>query len=110
MIHIRCRGPEHPALIESLRHLINLLFVNCFPFQASYPGALGTSPPKDASFLTQLQGVQPHDTILNASPNGTLDQRGASLGQSPQPLIKSIKDELFRLSQGATRKTPITEL
>lgn len=78
--------------------------------QAHYPGALGTSPPKDASFLSQLQAAPPHDTILNMSANSTLDQRGATLGQSPQPLIKSIKDELFRLSQGSTRKTPITEL
>lgn len=78
--------------------------------QASYPGALGTSPPKDTSFLSHLQAAPPHDTVLNMSASGTLDQRGASLGQSPQPLIKSIKDELFRLSQGASRKTPITEL
>ncbi|XP_068675121.1 streptococcal hemagglutinin-like isoform X2 [Montipora foliosa] len=78
--------------------------------QASYPGALGTTPPKDASFLSQLQAAEPHDTVLNMSANGNLDQRKAALGQSPQPLIKSIKDELFRLSQGTTRKTPITEL
>lgn len=78
--------------------------------QASYPGALGTTPPKDASFLSQLQAAEPHDTVLNMSTNGNLDQRKAALGQSPQPLIKSIKDELFRLSQGTTRKTPITEL
>lgn len=81
-----------------------------FVLQASYPGALGTTPPKDTSFLSQLQAAPPHDTILNMSANSTLDQRGATLGQSPQPLIKSIKDELFRLSQGAQRKTPITEL
>ncbi|KAL9955884.1 hypothetical protein ACROYT_G037281 [Oculina patagonica] len=78
--------------------------------QASYPGALSTSPPKDTSFLSHLQAAPPHDTVLNMSANSTLDHRGASLGQSPQPLIKSIKDELFRLSQGASRKTPITEL
>jgi len=78
--------------------------------QASYPGALSTSPPKDTSFLSHLQAAPPHDTVLNMSASGTLDQRGASLGQSPQPLIKSIKDELFRLSQGSSRKTPITEL
>lgn len=101
------------SFITSLRHHIaihGLYMFFCFFFQAGHPGALGTTPPKDASFLSQLQAAPPHDTILNMSPSSTLDQRGVPLGQSPQPLIKSIKDELFRLSQGATRKTPITEL
>ncbi|XP_067042708.1 serine-rich adhesin for platelets-like isoform X2 [Acropora muricata] len=78
--------------------------------QASYPGALGTSPPKDSSYLSQVQSAEPHDTVLNMSTSGSGYNPKASLGQSPQPLIKSIKGELFRLSQGTSRKTPITEL
>lgn len=81
-----------------------------FSFQASYPGALGTSPPKDSSYLSQVQSAEPHDTVLNMSTSGSGYNPKASLGQSPQPLIKSIKGELFRLSQGTSRKTPITEL
>lgn len=78
--------------------------------QASYPGALGTSPPKDSSYLSQVQAAEPHDTVLNMSTRGSGYDPKASLGQSPQPLIKSIKGELFRLSQGTSRKTPIKEL
>ena len=80
--------------------------------QTTVPGTLGNSS-KDASFLSHLQNTQtstplraPRETVLNMDVDPK-DPRHSSLGQSPQPLIRAIKDELMRLSQG---KTPITEL
>ncbi|XP_048584954.1 serine-rich adhesin for platelets isoform X2 [Nematostella vectensis] len=72
--------------------------------KSNYPGALGSSPTKDP-----FGNIAPRsrDTVIDVNSN---DPRANTLGASPQPLIRSIKDELMRLSAGGARKTPITEL
>ena len=75
------------------------------------PGTLDT---KNASFMSKMQetpmstmpeGVEaPRDTVIDM-PDGA--EPGSRTGESAEPLVRAIKDELFRLASG---RTPVKHL
>ena len=74
----------------------------------------GTLDPKNSSFLSKMQetplgttsegSAVPRDAVIDMPDRG---EPGTPTGQSAEPLVRAIKDELFRLASG---RTPVKHL
>ena len=74
----------------------------------------GTLDPNNASFMSKMSET-PVDTVTESptvSHDAVIDIHGAgepgtTTGESAEPLVRAIKDELFRLASG---RTPVKHL
>lgn len=67
---------------------------------------------EDQTFLSQMKETPlsaipesmaaPHHTVVDMGGSGLTSENGSLTGQSAEPLVRAIKDELFRLSNGRT--------
>jgi hypothetical protein len=74
----------------------------------------GTLDPKNSSFLSKMQETPlattsdrpsvPRDAVIDMPDGG---EPGTATGESAEPLVRAIKDELFRLASG---RTPVKHL
>lgn len=72
---------------------------------------------QNANFLSEMQETPlaavpegmavPRDTVIDMGGSGITSETGSMTGQSAEPLVRAIKDELFRLSNG---RTPVKHL
>lgn len=72
---------------------------------------------QNATFLSEMQETPlaavpegmavPRDTVIDMGGSGITSETGSMTGQSAEPLVRAIKDELFRLSNG---RTPVKHL
>lgn len=77
----------------------------------------GTLDAENSSFLSKMQETPlgtisdstavPRDTVIDMPENGFSGEPGTRTGESAEPLVRAIKDELFRLASG---RTPVKNL
>ena len=104
MLILKCCKGHLISRILSILHLFLLQMFNTMPYpQPGYLSRLQQTPPTSSS--TYAPRPPPRYTTIDMKDTGYPSKQ-----DTPQPLIRAIKDELLRLSQNAQGKTRIQEL